>query len=743
MANVDAPAEKKIRLALENATAIPPPTLNGTVTTTSATGAVPFDVTETEHLVYKPFLTSRDYLTEQIHKLWAQHPNLQGLDDTLNNKTDGTDITPAPGQRSTSEGLGDTNADTQVTKSLPELRHYLHQTLRAAKSEVEVAMDLVNILLAGLKPPTTGTSNDPLALLGATTQSKTAGFGQGALAPPLRLPANTINYTYSHPTKPELATQIRKVKLALGAKRKHLKVAASIFTSNATSMAAVIEEEHQFWEQALQLRQRNWIIRPRHVDGVPSGGQIGQSSFSVVYGYQHVGSTFTGPGIAELVRGPSKKGTGETSQPVSSTEFVFYQPRQRHLEIALVDSVTRRVIARSLPDVATSTSQSPDQHQQLLKAQQAVFDEQLFQMVRREAKVFRVTNSTAEAHQIVSIPWPAVPRSTTNLTTNDVDKDSQPPGQLLLEMRLRDATKPETGDEDSDAPVQFTTSCPGITGLYQNPNFIKLVLELRLCRQFYFVKSRPIIRHSEEFRSEVRFEQISFAVPPSHLLLPPLLAEAHFISTLRYVHQILESQCRTLRQEGIPATLKYHLALESVIANTHSLSDRTHHITRSDYTEWLHLWQKLAKIYPKSSKPSTAPGQPLSMTALAALATNPNTPVGSILGKMDLHDVPLNWSILVNQFPGRNGYVATLWLRLWPDRLCWVQLDQVDRITVAVVNSCSYSSLDHPDSLPTSVLHLSSAGVVKPWIEAQCRQHRLRLQQNTKWRGLFIHSLLK
>ncbi|KAJ1966564.1 hypothetical protein IWQ62_002389 [Dispira parvispora] len=735
MADVGPPAEKKIRLALENATAIPPPELNGTATTTSATGAVPFDVTETGHLVYKPPLTSRDSLTEQIHKLWAQHPNLKGLDDISDNQSNDADIAPTPGPRSTSEELGSTEADTQATKSLPELRSYLYDKLFHAKSEVEVAMDLVNVLLAGLKPPTTGTGNDPLAILGATSQTKTVGSGQGTSAPPLRLPANTIHYTYTHPTKPEPAAQIRKVKLALGAKRKHLKAAASIFNSNATSMAAVIEEEHQFWEQALQLRQKNWIIRPRHVDGVPGDGQAGQSSFSVVYGYQHVGSTFTDPGVAELVRRPAKKDTAGTS-----TEFVFYHPRQRRLEISLVDSVTRRVVAQSLPDVGTRTSPSPDQHQQLLKAQQAIFDEQLFQLVMREAKVFQTTNSAAEAHQIVSIPWPTVTRSPTNVTTNGVDEDSQHPGQLLLEMRLQDTTNPETGNRDTHSPAQPTTSYAGITGLYQNPEFIRLVLELRLCRQFYFVKTRPIVQHREGFRSEVRFEQISFAVPPSHLLLPPLLGEAHFISALRYMHQVLESQCRTLRQEGVPATLKYHLALEPITANTHSPSGGARHITRNAHTEWLRLWQKLAKVYPKSTKPFATSGQPLSMTALATLATNPNVPVGSILGKVDLQDIPLTWSTLVNQFPGRNSYVATFWLWLWPDRLCWVQLDQVDRVTVAVINSSSFSSLDQPDSIPTSALHLPNVDTVKPWIHTQYRQHCLRLQQNPKWRGLFTHS---
>ncbi|RKP33541.1 subunit 17 of mediator complex-domain-containing protein [Dimargaris cristalligena] len=300
------PPEKKLRLALEDATAVPQPTSDKPLPT-SAAAAVPYDVTEKGFLVYKPPLSTTDRLNEQVFKLWSQNPNLRGLPDTTDASSSEPSIadpekTPDTSRQKAEEGVGnsvkddddDSNPSTETQRSISEMQQHLHEQLFHAHSEVGVAFDVVNQLLAYLKPAaaaiTTGATtngssktSDPLAVLAANKAAAAAAASQ-----PLPLPANAISFTYINPSKPDTSAQILKAKLGLAAKRSQLKAASQILSQHATSLETVINEEHSFWKQALELRQKNWIIQSRKLDEGKIGGRDNiRSTFHVLYGYEN------------------------------------------------------------------------------------------------------------------------------------------------------------------------------------------------------------------------------------------------------------------------------------------------------------------------------------------------------------------------------------------------------------------------------------------------------------------------
>ncbi|KAJ1929694.1 hypothetical protein IWQ60_000968, partial [Tieghemiomyces parasiticus] len=513
------PPGKRLRLALEDATSIPPP-VSGEPIATSAAAAVPYDVTEKGYLIYQPAPTEKSRLSEQIMKLWAQHPNLQGLDDATGEEMevkgeDSTKIEPESGaEASTTETPAPEGALPGcpiALRSVGDMRQYLHEQLFHAHSEIGVALDVVNVLLAGLKPATSivAPANDPLAVLNANKGGSNA--AGGVPSPPIPLPANSISYTYTNQTKTEPPVLIYKTKLGLGAKCKQLKTASEILLARAEALESVIHEEHSFWEQALALRHKNWIIQTRRTEsGQPHAGGSGRSSFYVLYGYRTVGSTYGDQGVADLLR--IHQGTKATSsddqaaqEKATEVRLRFDRRAARYLRVALVDTRTGAILgtSRDTPHHGSpAVSDLAHQHAQLLVAQRGLFDAELYQRLLREAKALRINDSLAEAHEVVSLPWPG--RQLGDITGDETAQQQH--WALTFEL-----VKDDPGTDGAAPPPPPSDRELNRLGLIGNPNFTKVALDLALCRQYRFNRHRAVERNRLALRGQLRSEQINLS----------------------------------------------------------------------------------------------------------------------------------------------------------------------------------------------------------------------------------------
>ncbi|KAJ1982209.1 hypothetical protein H4R35_000380 [Dimargaris xerosporica] len=691
------PAEKKIRLALEDATALPPPSVDKP-NPASAAAAIPYDVTDDGYLAYKPAQTARDRLAEQIHQLWIQYPGLQGLGSATTleppspNSVEGATTAP------TAEAGASAESTIQPPKSVADIRQHLHEQLWHAQSEIGVAIDVVNLLLASVKPADSSggsatVANDPLSLItagnstgltattnsgatnaatatsanstaaaGGATSSATGAAGMNGRPrdPPLPLPANSISYTYTSQPRPDLGTQVHQVKLALGAKRKHLHAASQILASHAHKLEAVIASEQQFWIQALALRQKHWLLQARHQRATGGGGGSGntlgvhkpdgslnRSTFHVVYGYEATGTVFRERGVADLLRDhnatvvpstaaiskmPAGDGHEPKQLPAPGTDTSGLQlrlPRKQRLalEVALVDRRTQKRLAQSrlwtirspsshLETTQTTVNNTPAElHTQLLAAQYDLFESELFAHVLREAKAFGLNDGLSEAQQIVRIPLSFIDQQLLNASSS-VSSVAHT-GNFDLTIQLVEKKQPST---DMSPTLEYSWARDaGGHGLVTHPDFLKLILELAFCRQLKFAKTRQADKQRLEFRSDLRFDRVNLATPPSYLLLPPLLACIKSAATAHSLFDVLLLAQDLWRGLGIPVTATWStFAAKSVesamVAPSLDLAGSgTKHAL---YGQWTQLQRQLFE----ASKRGNRSGHGSSVTGINSMA---------------------------------------------------------------------------------------------------------------------------
>ncbi|KAJ1973994.1 hypothetical protein H4R34_004887 [Dimargaris verticillata] len=789
------PAEKKIRLALEDATALPPPNADRP-NPASAAAAIPYDVTEDGYLAYKPAQTARDRLAERVHQLWIQYPGLQGLNSATAsvpscNAVEGTTATPT-----TDAGVSPENA-TQRPKSVADIRQYLHEQLWHAQSEIGVAIDVVNLLLASVKPADSGNgpvtaANDPLSLItagsnaGTTTITNTGatnataatslastasvaaagGPNNPATGPPLPLPANSISYTYTNQPKPDLVTQIHQVKLALGAKRKHLHTASQILSLHARKLETVIASEQQFWIQALALRQKHWLLQARHQrtagggSGNTSGahrpdGSLDRSTFYVVYGYEAAGTVFRERGLADLLRshnatsassiaasgesladdGHESKHPPTTGADTSALQLRLPRKQQLALELTLVDRRTHKRLAksrlwtiRSSPSSSTLPIMEPTRstpnntptalHTQLLAAQYGLFESELFTHVLREAKSFGLNDGLSEAQQIVRIPLSFV-------------------GQQLLNSSVLASTVARTGD--LDLTIQMVEQKPSISevsalehswardagghGLVTHPDFMKLMLELAFCRQLKFAKTRQADKQRLEFRSDLRFGRVNLATPPSYLLLPPLLASIDYAATAHNLFDLLRAAQDLWRGLGIPVTATWSTFAAKSKGSTMAapnLDSAGRDNKHALYGQWSQLQRQLFEASKRGSR--SGPGS--SVTGVNSMAPSAVPASGAQLASLlvgggggtqslALRTAIIPWMIVAQQCPAHVAQICMVTLTIGQSQSFRIRVRRGDTLEVSAHQNGGNSSAD---GAPVA---LGGIGELAEWFQYQ------------------------
>ncbi|OAD02892.1 hypothetical protein MUCCIDRAFT_162495 [Mucor lusitanicus CBS 277.49] len=183
---------------------------------------------------------------------------------------------------------------------IAKLRESVINKLFHAKSEIDVALDVINILAAGNRGSSSAAVKD------------------------LVLPAGSLTATYVTKPKQTTKAQLESVQLNLGLKRKKQKQASEFLKKSAAALKRLVEKEQVFWDEALDLRRNNW-----HMQANSNAG----ASFFVQYGYTEVGSDFNEQSVGELKRSEddSEQDLLQMSLPHGTCRKVAVRISQSHM----------------------------------------------------------------------------------------------------------------------------------------------------------------------------------------------------------------------------------------------------------------------------------------------------------------------------------------------------------------------------------------------------------------------------
>ncbi|KAI7822344.1 subunit 17 of mediator complex-domain-containing protein [Gamsiella multidivaricata] len=251
----------------------------------------------------------------------------------------------------------------------------IYAKLWHAQSEIGLALDVLNIIISSYQ----------------TTSGTVGGAGSGPIstlpnAPLTALPPGSLKCEYVPKAPLPLSALISNEKMALGGKKHQLRNAADILMQGAQKLKKVMVDEGQFWEGALRLRKNNWCIvsaktgsgqQPHlyHGNRLASGTQL-----FVHYGFRDVGSLYSERAYAELVRDQS---SSETASGKAGSIKLHIPNKTRKM-------VVMSLVQQGEPHTQGSRASQPKNrdtlHTQLLSAQNALFDNELFQELINEAR---------------------------------------------------------------------------------------------------------------------------------------------------------------------------------------------------------------------------------------------------------------------------------------------------------------------------------------------------------------------
>lgn len=353
---------------------------------------VPVDITEHGVEIFKEESTFHNKLMENANRIWFERgewKNISGenLEENVSRKrsrsgTESPSLQDADQQLSQPEKptLVDGKSATQLPFPDPQkLRESVVGKLNHAKSEIDVALDVINMLLS---------------------QRKTSA------AKDLVLPPNTLQATYVSRPKQTAKHEAEASKLALGSKRKQLNDASKFLLEKAASLGSSVQAEQDFWDEALEMRRKCWLIQPGSAFQSYPGTAMasGERSFYVQYGFGDVGSKFREPTYAEISRAYDKSNSedqqGAVQMMIPHTVRLHVVARLVESHIAGLDlnfdysekQLSNKAAASNVVDedylVFTDSCEQNESllQQQLQLAQTTVFESELFHEILNEAR---------------------------------------------------------------------------------------------------------------------------------------------------------------------------------------------------------------------------------------------------------------------------------------------------------------------------------------------------------------------
>ncbi|KAJ1942418.1 hypothetical protein FBU59_003204, partial [Linderina macrospora] len=328
-----------------------------------------YELLDSGTAIPQPELRAQDQMAKQIAQLWEAHANFDGLSET---------DTYEPTTASIS-------ADPQAANE-PELDAYavraqVHEKLAHAQSEIMVALDVVQLLLANERQKLTEALGSASAIkkkhddvhVSRSSAANAAAAAASAAAPdhPLPLPVGALGTTRTDKVRLAEQQKVDRIKFVLGAKQQQLREAADILAESAQRLQSVASSENRFWRGAFAMRRRNWTVMQRN-------RKVFGDRFFVRYGYSDAGSTFPEDGVAELIR--------EDVGAEDTDDVPLAIPKQDCRRLAV------RLTSAKQPNtyVGNGLVEAKDAHMQLRNARMVMFDRELYYRLSKEARVLEL-----------------------------------------------------------------------------------------------------------------------------------------------------------------------------------------------------------------------------------------------------------------------------------------------------------------------------------------------------------------
>ncbi|KAI9259659.1 subunit 17 of mediator complex-domain-containing protein [Phascolomyces articulosus] len=384
------PQSKRIKLSLE-------PTVD----------KAPTDINDQGVEIYQDDPSLPEKLMERVDRIWFERGDWKNItEESLkasiqnNDENDGEandtindiqSVAPAAQQQQQQQ-------QQQPGFDIVKVRDSVVNKLFHAKSEIDVALDVINILLA---------------------QNRPGVLAKDAVLP---LPAGSLHATYVAKPKPTSKAQLESAQLTLGLKRKQQRTASEFLRSSAKNLKKLVEVEQTFWDEALDLRRNNWLMQANTAPSTMGGLSVSNAgtSFLVRYGYTDVGSDFSEVSFGEFSRTESEDENTDTQTqlnlPHNVQRRLVANVRKCHMErLARQFELSFEVIMgmsekdeegetknEPIPSLSLDTLQSKIQ-QQLVEAQATIFDAELYSAVLSEAQSLANTNDVHFADEEIIV----------------------------------------------------------------------------------------------------------------------------------------------------------------------------------------------------------------------------------------------------------------------------------------------------------------------------------------------------
>ncbi|KAI8984010.1 subunit 17 of mediator complex-domain-containing protein [Mycotypha africana] len=333
------------------------------------------DILDTGHEILKPEINLSEKLMTTVDRIWFERGEWKDITEKSLlesiQKKDEVDLKDEEGSATTTSDAVTLNKPSQQPQQpqIPEMdiiklrelvinqflqTPFFFLPFRHGKSEVDVALDVVNILTASNRS-SSGSVKD------------------------LVLPAGSLTATYVTKPKPTTKAQLESVQLNLGLKRKKQREAADFLRKSAFALKDLVEKEQVFWDEALDLRRNNWQMQA-------SGNSAG-SSFYVQYGFLEVGSQYNEASVGELRR--SEDTQRKTANNKESLQLLLPHAIQRKVMVQVKQNDGILGIKEQQKDSTTMESDEEGEHavqSRLVEACSTVFDAELFANVLAEAQ---------------------------------------------------------------------------------------------------------------------------------------------------------------------------------------------------------------------------------------------------------------------------------------------------------------------------------------------------------------------
>ncbi|GBC06799.1 hypothetical protein RclHR1_07050007 [Rhizophagus clarus] len=440
-----------------------------------------FDVTVQGEEIYLPKQTPTERLSKQVKKLWKERDFRTLTIESLEN-----------GESSEKK---ESVADDKAT-NLAVMRSTIKDAVAASHNDIGIGIDVLNLILSDSRPNFQPTN-------------------------PLPVPSGMIQY-YGH-SLPQLSklSQFQNFKLMLGMKRRQLKHAAGIISSAAKKLGNIVEKERTFWNEAVSLREHHWTLQR----GGGKEKNVGLQIF-VCYGYQLAGPSFLENTAAQILRSSDEKQI--TISLPQKTKGIVKLCLRKSSKAPGYDG--QRMQENSL--LRFESIEGSNIHQQLLAAQEAVFEAELFEQLVKEARV--MTNVVLLENEIGLQVYPGV-----DLTIQQANIDS------IQE-------KEETRSTDDDILQTDNNFGRTISPEPSTCTVLKLAMDL-LVRRFHrrnFIREQErVIQGNRGIHRDSGYGYAQILTQPLHLL------KYHFFCI--HLREILNSTTKPLRDGGVPVQIHF------------------------------------------------------------------------------------------------------------------------------------------------------------------------------------------